>query len=278
MPPNSSVLEISYSAPTATASRDGAAAVSAAYLDDRSARVGELIDARLAALEEQTQARTEQMEELAVDAAKGGSAKQARAEARLEAVQSEISDLNAETGPLSAAEASLVPGQVLTPAAVPESPSSPQAVLWVAAGGMLGLAAGAVGAFALERRARGRAEQVEAAGAAEGTAQSSTERSADSAVGSGTTDGAPSKAPDRTWGEAAEAAETGEPDRSTGQAETAEATEAAEQTDTSERSDTAADNEATPDTDAAAGGDGNGGDREEADGAQREDEPAGAGR
>ncbi|MDA2811246.1 Wzz/FepE/Etk N-terminal domain-containing protein [Nocardiopsis sp. RSe5-2] len=157
VPPNSSVLEISYTAPTPEAARDGATAFSDAYLADRRARVGELIDARLAALDEQTEARTEDMEELAEDAAKGGAAKRARAEARLEAVQSEISDLNAETGPLTAAKASLIPGQVLTPAALPDGPASPQPVLWLAGGGMLGLAVGAGAAFALERRARGRA-------------------------------------------------------------------------------------------------------------------------
>ncbi|MDA2808167.1 Wzz/FepE/Etk N-terminal domain-containing protein [Nocardiopsis suaedae] len=163
VPPNSSVLEISYTAPTPEAARDGATAFSDAYLADRSARVGELIDARLAALEEQTEARTEEMEELAEDAAKGGAAKRARAEARLEAVQSEISDLNAETGPLTAAKASLIPGQVLTPAALPDAPASPQPVVWLAGGGVLGLAVGAGAAFALERRARARGGATAAA-------------------------------------------------------------------------------------------------------------------
>ncbi|WP_017626814.1 YveK family protein [Nocardiopsis chromatogenes] len=163
VPPNSSVLEISYSASSPEAARDGATAFSDAYLADRSARVGELIDARIGALDEQTEARTEEMEELAEAAAKGGAAKRARAEARLEAVQSEISDLNAETGPLTAAKASLIPGQVLTPAALPDAPSSPQPVLWLAGGGMLGLAVGAGAAFALERRTRARAGTAAAA-------------------------------------------------------------------------------------------------------------------
>ncbi|MBB5434484.1 chain length determinant family protein [Nocardiopsis composta] len=153
VPPNSSVLEIAYRGDSPEAARDGSAAFADAYLDYRGDRAREEIDARLDALRGEAEERTAELEELT-----GGGREAAPGDgedtARQEAVQVEIADLNGEIAPLSALRASLTPGRVITPAALPESAASPRPVLWLGGGAMAGLAAGLAAAFGAEHRDR----------------------------------------------------------------------------------------------------------------------------
>ncbi|WP_067972315.1 hypothetical protein, partial [Nocardiopsis trehalosi] len=151
VPPNSSVLEIGYRAADPEDARRGAEAFADAYLTYRADQVGAQIDVRLAALQEEADARYEELAGLADDASRGSGAARMRAQARLDAVQNEVSDLNGDINPLRALRDSVVPGQVITPATAPESPTAPVPLLWLGGGAMTGLLLGLGTAYLLDR-------------------------------------------------------------------------------------------------------------------------------
>ncbi|GAB3207536.1 hypothetical protein GCM10027294_14290 [Marinactinospora endophytica] len=151
VPPNSSVLEISYSAGSPEHAREGSTAFAEAYLDYRAEQVGGQIEGRLKALRADRDERYEELEELAERAASGTGATQLRAESRLTSVQDEISELNARINPLAALADSLDPGRIITAAVAPESPSSPIPHLWLGSGALLGLVLGLAVAYLVDR-------------------------------------------------------------------------------------------------------------------------------
>ncbi|MBB6173498.1 capsular polysaccharide biosynthesis protein [Nocardiopsis mwathae] len=152
VPPNSSVLDIDYSAGSPTAARAGSAAFADAYLAHRRDEVTDRIDGRLAALRARAEDRYETLEDLAAATTSGKDATRARAESRIVSVQDEISDLNGEITPLSSLRDSMEPGQVISPASAPESATAPRVPVWLAGGLMLGLLAGLSLAHLGERR------------------------------------------------------------------------------------------------------------------------------
>ncbi|MFI6574625.1 Wzz/FepE/Etk N-terminal domain-containing protein [Nocardiopsis sp. NPDC050513] len=140
VPPNSNVLEITYTARTPEAARDGAAAYAEAYLEQREAEVGDLIAAHLTALRAEQEARYQELAGLP-DAS----------DVRADALRAEIADLGRGISPLSALRETVEPGRIITPARLPEGPTSPVLPVWVAGGGALGLLAGLLLAFARDR-------------------------------------------------------------------------------------------------------------------------------
>ncbi|MFC3994838.1 Wzz/FepE/Etk N-terminal domain-containing protein [Nocardiopsis sediminis] len=151
VPPNSSVLEIGYSAIGPDSARQGAEAFADAYLAHRTAEVESQVDRRLDALRKEVDARYGEMEDLAETADDGSGAERIRAESRLEAVQTEIADLNGEINPLAALRDSVVPGEIITAATTPDAPSSPVPAVWLTGGALLGLLAGLALAVADDR-------------------------------------------------------------------------------------------------------------------------------
>ncbi|MDT0302259.1 chain length determinant family protein [Streptomonospora wellingtoniae] len=146
VPPNSSVLRISAPGPDPAAARRASAAFAGAYLDYRADQVDRQIGGTLSALRDEADSRYAELDRLTAE----GGAEQAR----ITALQSEITELNKEIHPLAALRESVVPAQVITSATTPEEATSPVPPVWLATGGALGLAAGVAAAFGAERRDR----------------------------------------------------------------------------------------------------------------------------
>jgi capsular polysaccharide biosynthesis protein len=145
VPPNSSVLEISYSAGSPEAARAGAQAYADAYLELRRERVDGLIESHLEALRGEQEARYEALAEAAGESADPG------ADARVEALRAEITELGNGISPLSALAETVEPGSVITPAGLPERASSPMPALWLVGGAALGLLTGLLAAVVRDR-------------------------------------------------------------------------------------------------------------------------------
>ncbi|WP_150251849.1 lipopolysaccharide biosynthesis protein [Nocardiopsis deserti] len=145
VPPNSSVLEISYSAGSPEAARAGTQAYADAYLELRRERIDGLIDSHLEALRGEQEARYEALAEAAGESADPG------ADARVEALRAEITELGNGISPLSALAETVEPGRVITPAGLPERASSPLPALWLVGGAALGLLAGLLAAVVRDR-------------------------------------------------------------------------------------------------------------------------------
>lgn len=154
VPPNSSVLEISFAAASPRAARDGAAAFADAYLDYRTDRLATQIDEHVAGIQAELDARYEELTDATRTAARAEGADRVTADARAEAAREEISGLHAERAPLTAVRESVSAGVVLTPAEEPVDASQPVPPLWLAGGALLGLALGAGIAYLTERGAR----------------------------------------------------------------------------------------------------------------------------
>ncbi|NKZ00323.1 lipopolysaccharide biosynthesis protein [Nocardiopsis alborubida] len=145
VPPNSSVLEISYSAGSPEAARAGAQAYADAYLELRRERIAGLIDSHLEALRGEQEARYEALAEAAGESADPGT------DARVEALRAEITELGNGISPLSALAETVEAGRVITPAGLPERASSPLPALWLVGGAALGLLAGLLAAVVRDR-------------------------------------------------------------------------------------------------------------------------------
>ncbi|SIO84575.1 Wzz/FepE/Etk N-terminal domain-containing protein [Nocardiopsis sp. JB363] len=146
VPPNSNILELRYSARTPELARAGAGSLAEAYLEQREVQVHALIEGRLEALRAEQQDRYDDLAELT-----GENQMVAGTDARAEALRQEITDLGNGITPLSALRETVSPGQVITPASLPESPSSPLLALWIVAGTALGLLAGLLAAVVRDR-------------------------------------------------------------------------------------------------------------------------------
>ncbi|MBX9386731.1 Wzz/FepE/Etk N-terminal domain-containing protein [Streptomonospora nanhaiensis] len=148
VPPNSSVLEIAFSAGTPDTAREGSAAFADAYLDYRAALVKDQIGDRVAALESEIDSRYAELDDLSAAADTGGTQ-----QARVTAVQNEIAQLSTDVAPLKTLSASIEPAEVISPAVPPRSAESPMPLVWLAAGAALGLAAGVAAAYRADRGA-----------------------------------------------------------------------------------------------------------------------------
>ncbi|WP_017571316.1 hypothetical protein [Nocardiopsis halotolerans] len=144
VPPNSSVLEISYSAPDPEAARAGAQAYADVYLKLRRTGIDDLIGDHLEALRGEQEARYEDLAEAAAEGTPGG-------DARVDALRAEITELGDAITPLSALAETVDPGRVITPADLPEDASSPRPVLWLVGGAALGLLTGLLAAVVRDR-------------------------------------------------------------------------------------------------------------------------------
>lgn len=146
VPPNSNILELGYSAGSPELAREGADSLADAYLAQREAQAHAVIEGRLEALRAEQQDRYDELAE-----STGAAPGTAGTDSDAEALRQEIADIGNGITPLSALRETVSPGRVITPATLPESPSSPILTLWVVAGTALGLLAGLLAAVIRDR-------------------------------------------------------------------------------------------------------------------------------
>jgi Mrp family chromosome partitioning ATPase len=149
VPPNTEILDISYLGSTAAAAQQGSSAFAEAYLQQREATGRQILDTQADALQDRIDAVDDQLSATLKEADKlKGTAKQrandqaSRLDAQLSTLESNQARLRTET---------LSPGRVITQARLPRSPSSPDPLVTLAAGVLVGAAVG-LGLAALRHR------------------------------------------------------------------------------------------------------------------------------
>jgi capsular exopolysaccharide synthesis family protein len=148
--PNTFVLDISYWDPDPTQAALGANAFAKAYLDNRKKQADELISEQESSIEAQIGElqREQRVENAKLEAASPGSIAHRNAQDALGQISIRLAVLASSLAELPQI---VNPGQVILPAAVPKSPTSPRVPLNAAIGLFLGLLAGVVTAFLLDR-------------------------------------------------------------------------------------------------------------------------------
>jgi capsular polysaccharide biosynthesis protein len=144
VPPNTTVLDIEFSASTAEAAQQGAQTFALAYLEDRRESAQAALDADFDRLQSQIEQTTEQLgdvnQELQLDLAATSAEERALLIARRDQLSTQLASLNSGIAPL--AGATVTPGEVIFEAQMPSSPSSPNPLLLIPSGIMLGLLVG----------------------------------------------------------------------------------------------------------------------------------------
>jgi len=154
VPPNTEVLSISVTGPSAASARASADAFASAYLANRAESASDQLTARQGSRQAQIQVLTEVLETAtaALRTLPAESAERFLAEAQITSLSAEIATLTAESNELQATP--VTPGQVITEATLPQAPSSPILLVNLAGGGMLGLLVGCGLALLLHQRDR----------------------------------------------------------------------------------------------------------------------------
>jgi capsular polysaccharide biosynthesis protein len=149
-PANTTVLDISFSAPSATAAQAGARAISRAYLENRQAVAvyyardqRNIVNGQIASLRGQLRRQA-----AIVAARRGGPAARAAAEASVDSYATKLAALETSR---STATATPGGGRVIADAPVPDGPRSPIGVLALMSGIMGGLLVGVVAAVIRDR-------------------------------------------------------------------------------------------------------------------------------
>jgi succinoglycan biosynthesis transport protein ExoP len=150
-PPETLVLDLTYTDADAGAARDGAQAFAQAYLDYRQegaeavkARKLAQVDAQLTAMHTELDKTIDAINSSGLDVAARSSA-----EARRGVVSSRIGDLEVSRSELNALDTT--PGEVIRPAELPGAPDGPGRTLTLAGGAALGLLAGVAIALVRDR-------------------------------------------------------------------------------------------------------------------------------
>ncbi len=155
VPPNSSILSITFTTGTASGAQRGAHAFAQAYLDNRAATAKQQVDAAVAGLQTQLDADQKQLLSLTGSAAglAAGSPDRVYADARISIIAGQVNTLAAQLA--ATRTAASTPGQIITDATLPGSPSSPSRPLVLAGCGVLGLLLGLAVAVLASGRDRG---------------------------------------------------------------------------------------------------------------------------
>lgn len=149
VPPNTQVLEISYTAGDPAVAQETADAVAAAYLQNRRQRFDQVNEARIARVASRTDEVVAELRE-ATAAATSGSASDRTFQAELAgALRSELVSLRAQRTALENTETP--PGAVIRPATEPAAPGGLTALVLPVGGALVGLAVGCLLALLLER-------------------------------------------------------------------------------------------------------------------------------
>ncbi|WP_162254340.1 Wzz/FepE/Etk N-terminal domain-containing protein [Nostocoides sp. Soil756] len=154
VPPNTSVLNITFFAPSAQVAQDGAESFATAYLDnrksvaeDRSQADGAAVRSRIDSLQADLSALTERLASL-----KESSSEYSLARSQRDLTVRQLSDLNSEL--LSLSTGAVQPGSIITDAQLPLGPSTPNTVILAISGLLIGLVGGVLLAFLVDRSDR----------------------------------------------------------------------------------------------------------------------------
>jgi Mrp family chromosome partitioning ATPase/capsular polysaccharide biosynthesis protein len=152
VPPNTEILDISYVAGTAADARRGSLAFAEAYLDQRETQAREGLESEDKALQSRIDAVNAQLSQILKAAAglQPGTPDRSRADEQATALSGQLASLTAQQGRIRAA--AVTPGRIVTQPALPGQPSSPDLLVTLAAGVVLGLLFG-IGLAALRHRA-----------------------------------------------------------------------------------------------------------------------------
>lgn len=138
VPNNSTVIYITVDASTAQASRDRAHAFAQAYLDDRRDGATSVVMSQMAALERQINSLSKQLRTMTDKVQKN-------------LVVSQMQALNNKASDLRVTAANVSPGEIITDAQLPTSPSDPSLLRYLPSGLVGGLLLGVVLAILLDR-------------------------------------------------------------------------------------------------------------------------------
>jgi Mrp family chromosome partitioning ATPase/capsular polysaccharide biosynthesis protein len=154
VPANTSVLAITYTASSADGARAGAEAFAEAYLKNREALAEDAINAQRDRLQERIDDLGKQLLTIGqrIHALPAGSAQRAYEQSRRGLLVRQIASISDQYVNLNASETT--PGSIITDPQVPTAPSSPNLVIILASGGLLGLLVGVLLAFLVDRRDR----------------------------------------------------------------------------------------------------------------------------
>lgn len=151
VPPNTSILDISYTAGSAVAAKQGAHAFAQAYLDNRAGVAAKQSKLLTQARQDQIKKLTAQLQDVTgkLAALPPNSPELAFDQAQSDLLKTQISQLTAELTTLTASD--LGPGQIITDAQEPTNPASPSPLIFLAGGVMAGLLLGLCVALLRER-------------------------------------------------------------------------------------------------------------------------------
>lgn len=151
VPPNSQILQVTYAAGTPQAAQSGSHSFAQAYLDLRLATASKALENETTAIRQQIADVNKQLAAVSgrIAAAPANSADRARAEADRSVLTNQLGSLNSRLSPL--VTSSLNPGEIISDAPLPKSPSSPNQTLNLASGMGAGLLLGIVLALVIDR-------------------------------------------------------------------------------------------------------------------------------
>lgn len=151
VPPNTSVLDITYTAASPGGAQRGARAFAQAYLENRTATATQSTSRRVAALQKQIAGANKTLKTLAGQIASlaENSPDRFTAQAQQRVVQDSLTIYNQRLSPLLSTD--ITPGRVITDAALPSSPSKPSRTVVLGSGLLVGLVLGLGVALLRER-------------------------------------------------------------------------------------------------------------------------------
>ncbi|SCL15430.1 Capsular polysaccharide biosynthesis protein [Micromonospora rhizosphaerae] len=151
VPPNSQVLQIAYESITPESAQNASHSFAQAYLDLRLATATKAVENETTAINQQIAEVKKQLAAAAgkIAAAPANSAARAQAQADQDVLTNQLAKLNERLSPLQATTPD--PGQIISDAALPRKPSSPNRTLNLASGMGAGLLFGIVLALLLDR-------------------------------------------------------------------------------------------------------------------------------
>jgi capsular polysaccharide biosynthesis protein len=153
VPPNTTVLQIAFSAPTAEQAQDGASAFAQAYLENRQDAAQDQLAANIDRLQGQADEVTKDIQDISAALAKlpgpGENSDKAFLSARRSTLSAQLASINAQLAPLAGEVVN--PGEVILEAQVPKTPVDPNPMVIIPAGLMAGLVIG-LGLAALRER------------------------------------------------------------------------------------------------------------------------------
>jgi Mrp family chromosome partitioning ATPase len=142
VPPSSEILAIAFTGDSPEAAQQGSRAFAQAYLDQREQTARAALDAEDEAIQGRIDVVSESLEELLDDArdAAAGSAARSRLDAQITALNTQLAGLGSQQNQIRST--SVTPGSIVTEPMRPSSPSSPDPLIALAAGALLGLLVG----------------------------------------------------------------------------------------------------------------------------------------